>query len=142
MSNRVLEIANAFAGIHMMATTMDHTGDTAMVSDRGSSFAARYLANESGSVYQAWLDSMSSIAGTNSFCRSAEGTSYGGGQGFNGCGAHKVTAFGGTSISASNSLNETWIQLQDNTRDATGDGYYHYFYRCNYACATWPFWVD
>lgn len=138
LSAREAEVFPAFAGAHMMAFTVVHTGDTANVADRGSSFGARYLANPNGSVATAWADAMNSINHSNDWCRNAANNkAYGGGRGFNGCGSHEMLSLDTTVAGAQGHLNENWSALKNDAADAKGSGAWAIRFTCNWDCKTW-----
>lgn len=127
----------AIAGAHLMATTAVVTGDTAMVANRGSAFATRYLANPYGSVAQAWLDAMPGLSGS-TWTNPHTGNTYGGYGGFNGTGAHLIMGNNSTAAAASWQLNnEHWSQLSGDAYDATGWNYWQARWACNYNCSAW-----
>jgi hypothetical protein len=136
------EVWGAMSGTHLLATTMSHSGDVANISDRGANFAARYRANSSSGVPQSWADAMNSNADRNSWCTNAAGSVvYGGGFGFNGCGAQVTNALGNTFIEAVAHLYETWTGLQNNANDARGNAWTYVWYQCNWDCNTWTFTI-
>lgn len=141
LSNRGQEIWPAFAGVHMIATTLVHTGDTANISQRGANFAARYRANPNGSVAQAWNDALNANPTSGTKCKSLAGTVFGGGFGFNGCGAQNATTLANSSANAGFRLGDSWYDLQFNTVDATGNGFWAAQWTCNYDCNTWSFYI-
>jgi hypothetical protein len=143
LSNGVLpgfysqHLLQAFAGVHVIATLMPITGDTAMVSGRGTKFADRAIVNPSGSVATAWKDALSNLS-------SSDGTTCGfkpgdGGRGFNGCGCNVAMAAGATSTEATDHLNETWTQIRSDSRDGKGAAFWRATWRCNYDVAAYPF---
>lgn len=113
----VRQTQQAMAGIHMLATIMPVTGDTANVSDRGGLFGASWAQNERGPVSIAWLTTMNSIPGS----------------GINGGGCNFVIAFDNTPQGAQGHIDEDWIGLRNDTRDAQGNGFYSARWLCN-----WP----
>lgn len=119
---------NASAGVHMIATLMTAGGDTNNSAIRGATFARMWAANPSGSVSQAWLDTMSSMPTSDG---QPCGT-LGGGRGFNGCGCHIVIAMDNSSQAALSKLNEDWIDLRDDKRDAKGNQVNWVRWQCNY----------
>jgi len=139
--DRPAELVPLFAGIHLLAITAVHTGDTAVDSTwntRGGNFAARYAANPSGQVGTAWLDALSDSDYRNDWCQNSEGTaSYGGGFGFNGCGQHQAMAADYSRTVTNNHLRETWSNMTDDSRDAQGSGWALTMRSCNWDCATW-----
>jgi hypothetical protein len=120
-------LRNASAGVHMIATIMTAGGDTADSPDRGRAFGKIWAANPAGNVAQAWLDTMSALP-------KEEGDSCGneGGHGFNGCGCHIVVAMDSTSDGAASKMNEDWIDLRSDERDAKGNDFYWARWQCNY----------
>ncbi len=111
------QLRPAMAGIHLLATIMPVTGDTANVSDRGSAFGGSWAQYPSGSVTQAWLTTMNSIPGS----------------GINGGGCNFVAAFDSTSPRALHKLNEDWNDLKNDGWDAQGTGAYFVRWLCNWA---------
>ena len=122
-----LALRNAAAGAHMFATLLIAGGDTANVSDRGATFAKMWAANPNGSVAQAWLDTMSSLPSTDGGACGNQG-----GHGINGCGCNIVIAMDSTPQGAASKIGEDWIDLRDDTRDATGNNWYSARWQCNY----------
>ncbi len=135
---REQEVYDMYAGIHGAGFVARLTGDTAIVADRGSSFAARYAANPSGSVDDAWAQSMASISQRASNCKDQTGNILGGGYGVNGCGGNEAMSMNSTVNTMSASFNESWIQLQDDTRDAKGNAYAGITQTCNWDCVSNP----
>jgi hypothetical protein len=140
MSRRPLELLQAFAGIHLLATTMVHAGDTTVVSNKGSSMAARFAANNNGNPAQAWRESLNSSSGGSNCTNKAGTTVYGGGHGFNGCGAHHTMSTGATA-NESTYLHggESWLDLQNPSSSAKGNAWMAQGTLCNYDCVAWPF---
>jgi hypothetical protein len=123
--NAGAQLFNAYAGVHLIATTMNITGDVADVGDRGVSFAKFYAANPTGSVAHAWAESINSVAGTL--------------HGYNGYGANYVQSY---DVSVTEAVwkteQENWIGLTDDRHDSVGGGYYSSLYQCNYDCHNNP----
>lgn len=141
MSARGHEIWPAFGGIHLLATTLVHSGDVGNSATRGVHFATRGIVNPNGSVSQAWNDALNSNTSRNTWCMNWAGTvSHGGGFGFNGCGAQITTSMGATSTEASQHHSETWYTLRYNANDGKGAGWWESHWTCNYDCNTWTFW--
>ena len=105
------------AGIHMLATIMPVTGDTANVADRGAAFGKSWAQNPAGAVSQAWLNTMSSIPGS----------------GINGGGCNFVIAFDNTAARAQAKINEDWDALKEDGWDAKGAQFYFVRWLCNWA---------
>jgi hypothetical protein len=129
------EYISAFAGITLINTIMptrvgDDTFDTA---DRGWAFGAAYLASTSSSVGLAWANAINTTTG-GSACPFG-----GGGHGINGCGANVAIARD-TTFSAANwdLTSENWVQIRDESQDATGGGWITYVLTCNYNCSAHP----
>ena len=146
MTERWFEVLPVFGGIHMLATTMVHSGDTASRPDRGPHFAAHYQANPYGSVADAWNDTINSeTSHQNNYCHNRASSSQtatyfsGGGMGYNGCGAQAVTSWGTSSAEAHSLVSETWYDLQWDQRNASGASYGEIWYACNYDCYNWSF---
>ena len=120
-------LRNASAGVHMIATLMTGGGDTMNSAKRGSTFARMWAANPNGNAAQAWLDTMSALP-------KSEGQPCGneGGHGFNGCGCHIVVAMDSTAQGATSKMNEDWIDLRSDERDAKGNNWYSARWQCNY----------
>jgi len=110
------QLRPAMAGIHMLATIMPVTGDTANVATRGSAFGKSWAANPRGSVSQAWLTTMNSIAGS----------------GINGGGCNFVIAFDASPQLVAGKIDEDWSDLRNDARDATGNSSYQARWLCNY----------
>ena len=107
----------AMAGIHMLATIMPVTGDTANVSDRGSAFGGSWAQNPGGAVGLAWLNTMASIPGS----------------GINGGGCNFAIAFDSTAQGALDNLNGDWERLRNDGWDAKGTNAYYAEWLCNWS---------
>jgi hypothetical protein len=121
-------LQNANAGVQMIATMMTAGGDTAMVADRGATFATFYRTNENTRVSDSWIQTMNSLS-------AAEGGSCpggGGGHGFNGCGCNIIVGMDSTPERADGSMNEGWVHLANDSNDALGRWWYHARWVCNY----------
>jgi hypothetical protein len=119
------QLFNAYAGIHLLATTMNITGDVADVGDRGVSFAKLYAVNPTGSVASAWAESLNSVGGTL--------------HGYNGLGANYVQSLDVSLADATwKTEQENWIGLTDDRHDATGSGFWSATWQCNYDCINNP----
>jgi hypothetical protein len=140
-AQRGQEIWGAFAGLHLLANTLVHTGDTDLVADRGSSFAIEYIIAPNYSVSDAWVYGMNNISERNEFCqaRPPAWTVYGGGFGASGCAGHVITSMGATQAEANTLLNETWWDLLNDSIDAKGRSFWSSKFICNYDCSTWTF---
>lgn len=114
-------LRNASAGVHMIATLMTAGGDTANSAIRGSTFARMWAANPNGNVAQAWLDTMSSLPATDRF---------------NGFGCNIVVAMDSTAQGAASKMNEDWIDLRSDNRDAKGNTWYSARWQCNYTLSS------
>ncbi len=83
-SNRTAEVWPAFAGIHMLLTPLNHTGDTGNFGHRGYWFAQFYYDNPYSSVAFSWTQAGATMWGMIG-CYNREGTvMYGAGYGING----------------------------------------------------------
>jgi hypothetical protein len=121
-------LAQAFAGVHMIATLMTAGGDTANVSQRGAMFASRWSQNEQGSVAQAWLDTMAWLpSNLGQAC-----ANLGGGRGFNGCGCHIVVAMDDSPQRTATKIWEDWTALRNDGWDGKGNNWYQARWLCNY----------
>ncbi len=148
MSKRPNEIWPAFAGVHLVATTMVHQGDAYISSIRGQLLAQEYQNNPFSSVSDSWLRAMNGLGapGVNARCTNAAGTGYNwgvggtvsGGYGTNGCGGHTIQAMGASSTEAFNHQTENWYGLRLDTNDGKGNGWYNYRQHCNWNCSAWP----
>ena len=107
----------AMAGIHMLATIMPVTGDTANVSDRGSLFGSAWAQNADSRVADGWLTTLNSIAGS----------------GINGGGCNFVIAYDATAQSAQSKLDENWNELAQDGRDAKGANFWSARWLCNWS---------
>jgi hypothetical protein len=114
-------LRNASAGVHMIATLMTAGGDTANSAIRGSTFARMWAANPNGNTAQAWLDTMSSLPATDQF---------------NGFGCNIVVAMDSTPQDAASKMNEDWIDLRSDNRDAKGNNWYSARWQCNYTLSS------
>ena len=103
-------------------------GDTAIVADRGSTFAAFFRANPNMSVAQAWKDTMNSLP----FNEGATCPTGGGGHGFNGCGCNVALGFDNTLDRAKAALSESWIDITHANNDALGNQALWVEWQCNY----------
>jgi hypothetical protein len=113
----VRQTQQAMAGVHMLATIMPVTGDTANVATRGGLFGGSWAQNPGGAVSTAWLTTMNSIAGS----------------GINGGGCNFVIAFDTTAEKAKRHIDEDWNDLKNDGWDAEGNGFYFARWLCN-----WP----
>lgn len=120
-------LRNASAGVHMIATLMTAAGDTFNISQRGSTFARIWAANQNGNVAQAWLDTMTVLP-----YLPGDPCGNEGGHGFSGCGCHIVVAMDSTPQGAASKMNEDWIDLRSDDRDAKGNNWYSARWQCNY----------
>jgi hypothetical protein len=149
MSNRPSEVMALFAGVQVVAFTMVHMGDK---SDKGTpsragSFVHYWVADPTGSVASAWVDSINSndtpgeadCYNYNWVDGGTVLTSYGGGRGFNGCGANMAMAMDVGYGHCNNSLARDWYDISNDSYDTKGAQYYVYEWTCNYDCGTWTF---
>lgn len=113
-------LKNAAAGVHMVATLLIAGGDTANVSDRGAAFAKMWAANPQGSVSQAWLDTMTVLPLSE-------------GRGINGFGCNIMVAMDQSLDSVNQKMNESWVDLRNDSNDAKGNSWYSARWQCNYA---------
>jgi len=113
----VQQTQQAMAGVHMLATIMPVTGDTAMVADRGSIFGTSWAVRPDSAVSDAWLTTMLSISGS----------------GINGGGCNFVIAYDSTADRAQQHLAENWTDIQNDGWDAQGANFYSARWLCN-----WP----
>ncbi len=111
------QTVQAMAGVHMLATIMPVTGDTANVADRGGLFGGAWAQNADSAVSTSWLTTMNSIPGS----------------GINGGGCNFVIAFDATPEAAMQHLGESWNELKSDGRDAKGNAFYAARWLCN-----WP----
>jgi len=144
MSNRPSELFALFAGVDAVGFTMVHTGDKSDsgTPSRAGSFAAQYIANPNGAVPFAWSTSINSNtqAQTGRECENAAGTqTFGGGKGFNGCGANMVMSMGVSPNNAQAGMFVTWRGILGANSAGTQSFYYYYMWTCNYDCNTWTF---
>jgi hypothetical protein len=144
MSFRPEELYGLFAGVQVAAFTMVHTGDKSDLGtpSRAGSFGAYWVSNPSQSVATSWLDALNddTESDTNRYCTNYSGsTIYGGGKGFNGCGADMAMSLDTNGTNASNSLARSWNNISNDSYDATGAEYVVYEWVCNYDCITYPF---
>jgi hypothetical protein len=119
---------SASAGVHMIATLMTAGGDTANVADRGATFASFYKATALQSVARSWLNTMAWLPANEGIACPGGG----GGRGFNGCGCHIVVAMDSTPQAAAAKLQENWVELTDDSKDAKGNSWYSAQWLCNY----------
>ena len=131
-------LSSAFAGVHMIATLAPTAGDTAMVADRGSFFASKWVANHSSGVLTSWLNTMSSMPSEGGAC-GWNGATSGGYQGFNGCGCNVTMVVGATNSEAVAHVSESWNDIQNHALDGKGANYYYWYGQCNYDTTTYPF---
>jgi len=108
----------AMAGLHMLATIMPVTGDTANVADRGATFAQRWADCPDCSVSQAWLTTLLSLPN---------------GVGINGGGCNFVIAYDTTDHGALGHINENWHDLHNDDLDSKGTNVYEARWMCNWA---------
>jgi hypothetical protein len=119
---------NAAAGVQLILTMMTAGGDTAIVADRGSTFAAFFRANPNMSVAQAWKDTMNSLP----FNEGATCPTGGGGHGFNGCGCNVALGFDNTLDRAKAALGESWIDITHANNVGLGNQALWVEWQCNY----------
>ncbi len=122
VSSVLPDLGPAIAGTHLVATVMPTNGDTADVSDRGSTFANQMLINHNASVAAGWLNLVNNLPANDGCGCAAPGG--GGGRGINGCGGYTVIAVGATSTETINHMGESWANIQDDTRDTQGISYW------------------
>jgi hypothetical protein len=113
----VQQTVQAVAGVHMIATIMPITGDTAMVSSRGETFGNNWVTLPDNPVSDAWLTTLLSIPGS----------------GINGGGCNFVIAYDSTPDRAQQHLTENWTDLKNDGWDAQGNNFYSARWLCN-----WP----
>jgi hypothetical protein len=123
-------LVRANAGVQLIATLMTAGGDTANVSNRGSTLASFYRASENTKVSSSWLDTMNALpANLGSSCPS---NPPGGGHGFNGCGCHIIVGMDNSQLRADQSMDEGWINLANDSNDALGNQFFTARWLCNY----------
>jgi hypothetical protein len=113
----VQQTVQAMAGVHMLATIMPVTGDTNMVSVRGSIFGSNWAVNADSTVSDSWLTTMLSIPGS----------------GINGGGCNFVIAYDTTPDRAQAHLAESWEDIKDDGLDAKGAEFYNARWLCNWS---------
>jgi hypothetical protein len=121
-------LQNASAGVHMFATIMVASGDTAGVVDRGATFAMFDRAYALARVSDSWLSTMN-------YLPASEGNPCpggGGGHGYNGCGCNIVVAMDNSSAAAVAHMSENWVDLQDDSKDSKGNSWLDAEWQCNY----------
>jgi hypothetical protein len=129
------QLGPTFAGVHLITTLMPVNGDLANVSNRGAAFAARWAANSNGNVADAWMETMNSLPQNEGSACGA----VGGGRGINGCGLYFAMTMDGSDSVAQWKINtESWLGLQFDSNDGTGNSYYYTKAYCNYDCVTFP----
>lgn len=132
------ELTPMFAGLHLVATIMPTNGDTAMVANRGSTFAARWAANPVSGVGTSWLETHNNLS---PYLGSACAGNYatGGGHGINGCGAYLIFSASNTQSDANWKVStEGWYGIKLDSNDGTGAGYKQWGGMCNYDCVASP----
>lgn len=147
------QVANAFAGAHIIAGMMPVTMNNCPRSDCnsgvgdayggvGGEFAHQGSINPQASIFSAWSAALDSAPNDpSSSCPDfTENYQYGGGSGFRSCGCNYVMAQDYTALVSIWHTGESWLQIQDDTLDATGSqgGPYAQFH-CNYDNNTYPF---
>lgn len=121
-------LVNANAGVQMIATLMTAGGDTAIVADRGATFAKFYSINEHARVSTSWLDTMPGLP-----ANEGGGCPGGGGfHGFNGCGCHIIVGMDNSAQRAAVAMDESWVSLTRDENDALGNQFYSARWHCNY----------
>lgn len=140
--------ADVFAGLHMwLALGSNRQGDTSAADPgRGAWFAYGYAAyGQNQLVRQAWFNVATYLMidpEGGSGCCAGTGSNQTGnspGSGINGCGSFVALSKGATTDEANGLNSQTWIQVSDNSTDATGSGGQPVLNRfCNYDCATYP----
>lgn len=119
---------NANAGVQLILTIMTAGGDTANVSQRGSTFASFFRANPNASVADSWRNTMNSLpANLGGSCPGG-----GGGHGFNGCGCNIAVGMDKTQGRAEASMRESWVSITNDNNDALGNQWVTVVWQCNY----------
>ena len=119
---------NANAGVHLILTLMTAGGDTANVSQRGSTFAKFFQQDQNKSVAKSWLNTMASLpANLGGACPGG-----GGGGGFNGCGCNIAVGMDKTRARAEASMRESWVSITNDNNDALGNQWVTVRWLCNY----------
>jgi len=125
-------LLQAFAGVHMIASTMPVSGDYQTTGNRGSDFASAYFANPFSRIADAWKNTINQLSGVGSACGS-NGVTNGGFGGYNGCGCNVVATVGVDINECQQHLLESWSDLQnDATFDARGNGIFTDTILCNF----------
>ncbi len=137
------EITPLFGGMTVLGMIMPITPQSADDVDapsRGTALANAYKTNPSGSIGEAWVESIVGIPYNDGTDCPYEGSSYayGGGFGIQGCGAqltYSVDSSSGYAIWDRDS--ETWSKATSDIYDSTGNSYWAAKWECNYDCNTY-----
>jgi hypothetical protein len=136
------ELTPAFAGLHLLATIMPISGDTANMPNRGSTFANQYVANPNGSVALAWMETLNSLPQYGTWACGAQvwnDYTHGGGHGINGCGCNFIMSVDSSSYWSNWHINnENWTALSQDSDDANGLSWFTWMALCNYDLASYP----
>jgi hypothetical protein len=126
------QLTPAFGGLHLLATMMPVTGDTANTPYRGSTFAAHWAANQYSGVADSWGQVVADLGG---------GGGNGGGLWGAGCNA-VVSYHGNSQMSSWYVTSENWVELKNDSYDATSGGFFNVNIVCNYDAVTYPWSLD
>jgi hypothetical protein len=69
-------------------------------------------------------------------------TPYGGYYGMNGCGGHIAVSMGATYTEAPNHVNESWLDISDNSLDGQGNDFWYAEWLVNWDSETWPINIE
>jgi hypothetical protein len=136
-------LGNAFAGAHMIGTTMPTAGDYDDPVDTGSEFAEQYFYESDNYVGLSWAEVAVQVGdgGSCGMGRNScgwEQVTNGGYGGYNGCGCNVVASLGVSSEDALNHAYEGWGDIQNDALDGTGSGWMALWSVCNYDTTTDP----
>ncbi len=129
------QLGPMFAGMRVVGTVQPVAGDTGNVAQRGASFSAQAAINPLSSVYASWANTLNLLPSNLGNSCSGSGD---GGHGINGCGCNLSVAADHNWSAAYTASTANWFDIQDDTKDATGVGYYFWRADCNYNMAGYP----
>ena len=134
-SQRTREVWPAFAGIHMLLTPLNHTGDVLDRSERGYWFAYFHFLYPYKSVVQAWIESGGMIpVNYPSECCGVGSAWESCGWGYNFCGGHIAAMLDDAANSSLVHYYENWDDIRNDAWDGRGASHWRNFYLCNWRC--------
>jgi hypothetical protein len=108
---------------------------------RGSTLATYAIMNLNSAISNGWqAEGPSSPLNQGSGCPNVDGNfTYGGGRGFNGCGAYVSIGMDSSVQRAHDDVASlTWLSVQNESNRSTGNTYWVWGATCNYDCVKYP----